>query len=279
MIPYTDFGGDGKYLHFLHANGYPPACYSPLIDFLKNHYHVRAMHLRPLWPGSNPKGIRDWHPLTDDFMLYLDNQNDRPVIAVGHSVGAIVALRAALRHPDYFQALILLDPVLFLPKFITLWNLIKAVGLVYKLHPLISGALKRRRKFEDLEKLFNSYRRKQIFRFFSDASLWAYIHGILKPSAGQNFELAYSPEWEAQIYDSGVWKDMDIWRGLPSLSVPTLIIRGAETDTFMPAVAQRVKSIRPATRIIAIEKSTHLLPLEKPQETSQAILDFLKEIL
>ena len=26
-IPYIDFGGAGRPLHFLHANGYPPACY------------------------------------------------------------------------------------------------------------------------------------------------------------------------------------------------------------------------------------------------------------
>jgi pimeloyl-ACP methyl ester carboxylesterase len=279
MIPYTDFGGDGKNLHFLHANGYPPACYLPLIELLKSQYHVSAMHLRALWPNSDPKEIRDWRPLADDFMLYLDQQADGRSIAIGHSVGAIIALRAALRRPDYFKALILMDPVLFLPNFIALWNLAKVLGLGYKLHPLINNALKRRRKFDDLGKLFAAYRRKQIFRYFSDNSLWAYIHGMVKPSGAQEFELVYSPEWEAQIYDSGIWKDMDIWRGLPDLKIPILIIRGAETDTFAQATANRFKRIRPTTEIITIEKSTHLVPLEKPQETYQTIHAFLKEIV
>lgn len=278
MIPYTDFGGEGKDIHFLHANGYPPACYLPLIDLLKNHYHANAMHLRPLWPNSNPKEIRAWHPLTDDFMLYLDSFANGPFIAIGHSVGAIVALRAAIRQPKRFRALVLIDPVLFSPRLIAVWNLTKALGLGYKLHPLISGALKRRRKFDNLDNLFTSYRRKQIFRYFSDTSLWAYILGIVKQSTDQGFDLAYSPEWEAQIYYSGVWKDMDIWWGIPSLNVPTLIIRGAETDTFMPPVAHKIEKIRPDIRIISIDKSTHLVPLEKPQETYQTIHDFLEEI-
>jgi len=279
MIPNTDFGGAGPNLHFLHANGYPPACYLPLIDLLRNQHHVSSMHLRPLWPHSEPKEIRTWRPLSDDFIQYLDEQKINQLIAAGHSMGANISLQTALRQPERFRALILIDPVLFLPHFIATYNLVKALGLSYKLHPLIRGALKRRRRFDDLETLFNSYRRKNIFRYFSDNSLRAYVNGIVKPAAGGGFELAYSPEWEAHIYHTGIWRDMDLWRGLPSLKVPTLIIRGAETDTFLPAAVQRVMRTRPATTLVSLEKATHLVALEKPQETYQTIRDFLKEHL
>jgi len=279
MIPYTEFGGDGPNLHFLHANGYPPECYYPLIELLKCHYHVSSMYLRPLWPRSNPKEIGAWQPLTDDFLLFLDEQKISPIISVGHSLGAIVSLRAALRRPDHFRALILIDPVLFPPRFIATYNLMKVLGLAYKLHPLISGALKRRRTFLDLEKLIISYRRKRIFRYFSDEALRYYVNGIVKPIAGKGFELVYSPEWEARIYYTGVWRDMDLWWGLPSLKIPTLIIRGAETDTFLAPIAHRVKRTRPDISIVSLEKSTHLVPLEKPLETFETIRDFLKENL
>jgi len=72
---------------------------------------------------------------------------------------------------------------------------------------------------------------------------------------------------------------MELWRRLPTLKVPTLIIRGTETDTFMLPAAQRVKHLRPETNLVTIEKSTHLVPLERPQETYQTIQDFLKEII
>ena len=158
MIPFTDFGGQGLNLHFMHANGYPPACYLPLIDLLKNQYHISAMDLRPLWPRSQPRGIGDWHPLTEDFQLFLDEQQISPVIGVGHSMGGIITLRTALRQPNLFRALVLIDPVLFPPRFIATYRLLKTLGLAYKLSPLINGALKRRRQFDDLEKLFRSYR-------------------------------------------------------------------------------------------------------------------------
>jgi pimeloyl-ACP methyl ester carboxylesterase len=279
MIPFTDFGGVGPQLHFLHANGYPPACYLPLLTLLRQHYSISSMHLRPLWPGSKPNEIGSWNPLTDDLRLFLDENKLIPVIGAGHSIGAIVTLRTALRNPNYFRALILIDPVLFSPQFIATWNLVKTLGLETRLHPLISSTLKRRNKFDDLEQLFTSYRNKKIFRYFSDDALRNYISGIVKENQNGGFELAYSPEWEARIYYTGVWRDMDLWWGLPNLKVPTIIIRGAETDTFLKKTANHVQHIRPSTKIVTIEKSTHLVPLEQPQETNQFIQEFLKEVL
>ena len=279
MIPFTDFGGKGSSLHFLHANGYPPKCYQPLLDMLANQHHVTGMHLRPLWPDSRPKEIGAWQPLSDDYLLFQDEQQDNPVIAVGHSVGANVLLRAALRRPEKFKSLILIDPVLFPPRFIAIYNLIKAVGLAYKFHPLISGALKRRKQFENTDKLYTSYRHKRIFCYFSDESLKAYVKGITRPAKTGGFELVYSPEWEARIYYTGVWRDMDIWWGLPSLKVPTLIIRGVESDTFLQPTAQRIKRICPQITIVTLDKATHLVALEKPQETFTTIQSFLKETL
>ena len=79
------------------------------------------------------------------------------------------------------------------------------------------------------------------------------------------YELVYSPEWEARIYLTGL-HDFDIWRDLPKLEVPTLFIRGAETDTFLENAAKLVKRKQPKARVETLDKSTHLLPLERPQE-------------
>lgn len=278
MIPFTDFGGNGPQLHFLHANGYPPACYQPLMELFAAQYHVSAMHLRPLWPMSRPTEIGAWHPLSDDLLLFLREQGYGPVIGVGHSIGAIVSLRAALREPELFSALVLIDPVIFPPRFIAAFNLMKALGLAYRLHPLIIGALKRRRNFDNLETLYKGYRRRHIFRYFSDENLRTYVNGISRLRAEGGYELAYSPEWEARIYYTGIWRDMDLWWNLPKLKIPTLIIRGAETDTFLAPTAHRVKKVRPATKIVTLEKSTHLVPLEKPRETFETITAFLASL-
>lgn len=272
-----EFGGEGLPLHFLHANGYPPECYKPLFELLKTEYRVFGMYLRPLWDGSKPQDIRTWHPLSDDLLRFLAEHEAGSVIGVGHSVGAVVTLRAALREPGRFRALVLIDPVLFVPARLAAWSIIRTLGLGERLHPLIRFAQKRRRAFDDLETVFRGYRTRPIFRYLSDESLRAYIAGITKPSANGRHELAYSPEWEAQIYRTGL-HDFDIWRSLPKLKTPTLILRGAETDTFLENAARLVKKKQPKVRVETLENSTHLLPLERPKEVFDIMQSFLKSL-
>ena len=278
-VPYFTLGDCGLPLHFLHANGYPPECYRPLITRLSEHFHVLSMRQRPLWPDSRPEEITDWHPLTDDFLRFLDEQQTGASIAVGHSLGGIVALRAALRQPERFRALVLIDPVLFPPGVITFMRLIRALGLSYRLHPFALGALSRRRVFENRARLSKGYRRKSIFRHFSDSNLETYVEGLTRPRQDGKYELVYNPDWEARIYVTGIWHDMDLWRGLPGLNIPLLIIRGLETNTFWVSTKRRVLRKVPAAQVMTIPQASHLVPLEQPDEVYQAIQDFLQENL
>lgn len=275
-IPSREFGGEGGPLLFLHANGYPPACYQPLIDLWKTRRRVSAMLLRPLWESARLEDLPNWHPLSGDLLRFLSSRGE-PVVAAGHSLGGIVALRAALRAPEKFRALILLDPVLFIPPYLFLWGMIRALRLEYRLHPLVQGALKRRRVFDDLDTVFRGYRSRKVFRYFDDESLRAYIEGIVRPKDGGGYELLYPPEWEARIYATSL-QDFDIWRGLPKLGVPTLILRGAETDTFLESAARLTVRKNPNIKIQTLEKTTHLLPLEKPREVFESAEDFLQTV-
>ena len=285
-----DLGGNGPPLHFLHANGYPPDCYRSLFNRLQTHYHVFGMLLRPLWQDSNPDEIRNWKPFSEDLLRFLTpptpdfdtseemvhSTQPAPVIGVGHSIGAIVTLRAALRDPSKFRALVLLDPVLYVPSYLLGWNFFRLIGLIHKVHPKIAGALKRRRTFDNLETLFQRYRIRDVFKYMSDEDLRYYIQGITRKKE-QGYELVYSPEWESRIYYTGLI-DFDIWRDLPKLQVPPLFLRGGETDTFLEKAANLVKRKQPKAQVETLEKSTHLLPLERPKEVFEIMQSFLGKL-
>jgi len=277
-IPSQDFGGDGLNLLFLHANGYPPACYRPLLARLAKSTHVTAMLQRPLWEDSHPEGFHDWTLLSEDLLRFLDeNESDAPITVLGHSMGGIAALRAALRQPQKFQRLILIDPVLLPPSYIALWKISLTFNFAHRLHPHITSTLYRRREFEDLDLLFERYRHRPAFKYLDDDALRAYIEGITSPKENGGYQLIYSPEWESRIYYASIWNDMEIWRALPKLKVPTLIIRGAETDTFWKSTAHKVKRLNPSIRIETIERATHLVALEHPQKILELIQNFLTD--
>lgn len=277
-IPYFDLGGDGEPLHFLHANGYPPGCYQPLFELLQKHYHVFGMKLRPLWGDAKVDELETWHPLSDDLLRFIADRETKPNIGVGHSIGAVVTLRAALRDPEKFRALVLIDPVLFPPGFMLMWHTFRILGLGERFHPLIKGAKKRRSVFDNLETVYRGYRSRKIFRYMSDENLMVYIEGITQPKPGGGFELVFPPEWEAQIYRTGM-HDFDILRDLPKLEMPVLFIRGRETDTFLARTADQIKRKQPKARVETLERSTHLLPLERPKEVFDIMQSFLKEVL
>ena len=277
LIPFFEHNDSGLPVHFLHANGYPPECYKPFLELLQTEYHVFGMLLRPLWEGSKPQDVHSWHIFSDDLLRFLSEYKSDPVIGVGHSIGATVTLRAALRDPGKFRALVLIEPVLFPRGRMISWNFVRALGLGNRIHPSIPGALKRRRTFDDLDLVFRGYRNRDVFRYMSDERLRTYIEGITRKT-DQGYELVFSPEWEARIYHTGL-RDFDIWRDLSKLQVPSLFIRAAETDTFWAEAANLIKRKQPKARIETFEKSTHLLPLERPKEVLDIMQSFLKEFI
>ncbi len=278
-IPFITFGDSGLPLHFYHANGYPPQAYTPLLKNLGTHYRVHAMEARPLWPGASHAVLTDWRPLAGDLLEFLQWQcGNQAVIGVGHSVGANATLRAALYQPERFRALVLLDPVLFPPWVSVLWNLVYMARLGYRVHPLARGAMRRRRTFESREAMFDNYRRKAVFQGMDDQALWAYVDSLAEPdNRNGGVRLRYSPEWEARIYVTSVRADLEIWRGLSSLRLPILVIRGENTDTFLENTARLFQRKVPHAHITTLPDSTHLLPLERPTEVARLMRAFIRQ--
>ena len=275
-LPYVDFGGEGPPAHFAHANGYPPLAYRQLLLRLATSHRVIAMQMRPLWPGAEPCSISSWRPLADDLALFLDQQNLTRLVGWGHSMGATTTLRLALRQPERFQSLVLIDPVFFQPYMTFIWDLIYRLGLAYRVHPLVKGALKRRDHFESHAAMYANYRQKAVFKRMSDTALLDYVEALGCPRPDGTIELCYPASWEARIYVTGLRADLELWRELPKLNVPLLIFRGAETDTFRESTARRVQHCLPSAQIHTIPEATHLVALEKPEEILAIAKDFLR---
>ena len=275
-LPFEDFGGAGPLLHFAHANGYPPRAYTPLLTALAERFHVLAMAARPLWPASDsdltPADLRNWTPLADDLERFLTERSAAGIVGVGHSLGAVSTLEVARRQPALFRALVLIDPVIFRQRYLWAWEVIKGLGLADRLHPLIPGALRRRRVFASADEMYTRYRRVPVFSRLSADSLRAYVDALARPRPDGQVELAYPPEWEAAIYRHG---PPNVWAALPALQLPLLVVSGADSDTFQPAVARRLQQRLPQARLVSVPGTGHLVPLENPAAVAQAVLDFL----
>jgi len=262
-------------IHFAHANGYPAGAYRELLELLSSNYHVLAMETRPLWQDYSPKALTDWNQLSGDLRQFLDEHKLKQIIGCGHSMGATISLRLALQHPEYFNALVLIDPVLFPPIASILWNILCKLGLETQIHPLFKSTLRRRKKFSDRQTMFDNYRTKTIFRDIPDPVLWDYVNSIAQDAPDGTIRLSYSPEWESLIYTTGIKADIPLWKMMSGLQIPCMIIRADNSNTFWKITAKKIKRRAPNVIIQSIPNTSHLVPLEQPKLIFEKINQFL----
>jgi len=274
QIPFLDFGGNGPILHFAHPNAYPPECFRQFLAPLTEQYHVFAVVQRPLWTDQKPEELADWRVLVDDLICLFEQQGWQNVIGVGHSLGAAVTMLTAVRRPEFFSKLALLDPVFLGP------SLLQAAAQIPDAatqNPYVQGALKRRNRWADKQAAFTHYRRKHVFSRWSDATLWDYVNNAIGPDGSGNVTLRYKREWEARFYSLLLQQGGAVWQALPDVSQPTLAVRATETDTLFPEGWQLWQELQPGATFIEAPNVSHMLIMERPLAMAQLVLDWLAD--
>jgi len=269
-----EFSGDGPPMHIALANGFPPQVYTPLLEPFTSEYRVMSFPPRPMWTNPPaPTTLATWEVAADDLLAAFDAHNVTDVIALGHSLGGVVTMLAAVKQPERFKGIVLLDPTIFPPHALrTLW-LMRTVGLEGRF-PLVQRALQRRAHFADEQEAFDYWRPKKLFKTWPDEQLWRYVDGLTQPDGNGGLELAWSPAWEARVYAS-VYTNS--WRKVAQLDnlLPVLTLRGTATNTFLEPAAQTMRQRVPSMTYAELEGQGHLFPMEAPDETRAVIQAWL----
>lgn len=273
-LPLDDWGGTGPVLHLAHANGFPPGSYRKLIESLKPRYRVFTLRSRCLVPGTRPAELRTWHELAEDLAQALRARGLREVVGVGHSVGGVATLLASVKEPGLFRAVVAMDPVLLTGARLAALQVLKLFGLMSRVPPA-SLARRRRESWASREEAATSYRQKALFHRFDPACFQDYLSHGLTEAPGGGLRLSIPRDWEARIFET---VPHDAWQRLRHVTVPALVMRGSETDTFTSAALERVRRTLPRVRAEELPGTTHLFPLEQPEECGRRILAFLDAV-
>lgn len=257
-----------------YANGFLPQTYARALQPLFVRYHVMAAHLRPMWQPAPAVGtLRDWHTFGDDLLRQLDALKQDRVIAIGHSVGAIATAYAAIKEPERFLGVALIDPTMLPVAALNGIRLIRLLGREARI-PLVQQALRRGHHWPDVESAYHYFRGKRLFTRWSDDQVRAYSESMTAPDSDGTaaVHLIYPPEWEAHIYKT---LPTDVWTIPARLQVPTLVLRGELTDIFTERNARRFARLQPRAQITLIPAAGHLIPQEQPEAVGRALLTFV----
>ncbi len=272
---YIDWGGSGPLTHIAHATGFCARVYTPLAQRLRTHLQVVGMddrgHGRTTAP-ADPKRLKSWHVFANDLESLIEHLGG-PVVLMGHSRGGVASLMLAVRRPDLARALVLIDPTI-LPLSWAWWTYpIKKLGLA-RYVPIAAHAARRRNGWQSKEAILEAYKGKGIFKNWTDGFLEGYVADGTQVTDEGKVRLTCDPSWESRCFATFCHY---AWGYVRRLCVPTLVLYGRESDTFLPAAIKRFQHLAPKTTFIGYEKTSHFVPMERPDETTRDITDFLRD--
>jgi len=272
---YIDWGGSGPLAHLAHATGFCAGVYTPFARRLTAFLHVLGMDDRGHGRSTaeaDPRKISNWDIFADDLGSFFEYLGP-PVIAMGHSRGATASLLLAVRRPELVRALVLIDPTILPFSWMWWWYLAKKTGLASRV-PIVSTAARRRNRWPDHDSLLTAYRKKKVFATWQDEFLQAYVADGSRLEPDGTVKLCCEPAWESRCF---AVCPHDIWRHVPRLKQPTLVLYGAESDTFLAAAVRRFQAAVPHAVLKGFEKTGHFVPMQRPNECAQAIAAFLRQ--
>ena len=250
-----------RQIFFVHANGFPSATYGKLFNALTPDFNVAHLPQHghdPRFPVGN-----NWHSLVDELIFHLQQQAG-PVLGVGHSLGGILHLHAAIRCPHLYSGVVMLDSPVLTRTDQWVIRAAKRFGLIDRLTPA-GRTLGRRHEFADRDTARAYFAGKSLFRSFDPDCLEAYLEHGLYP-VGEHLCLRFDPDTE-----------IDIYRSLPHtspgrashLQVPLTMVRGRDSRVVMSHHARAVARM-PNGEALSVPGG-HMFPLEQPQDTASLL--------
>ena len=178
-------------------------------------------------------------------------------VLVGYSLGGRLALRAALRSPDSFTAVVLVGSTAGIEEVPLRRARAEADE---RLASWIEAA--------SMEDVVSVWERQPLFADQSDALVDAQRPGRL---AQDQRSLALLLRTAGQ----GVLEP--VWHELSQLDLPVLAIAGARDDGYTRA-AKRIASTAPRGRAAIVEEAGHAAHLQRPDEVARLLTDFLDNL-
>lgn len=269
QIPQVDFGGEGTQMHMAHANGFHPMMYNDLLSDFKESHKINGILFKPYWSGSDPRKLKSWQEFADELITYFDQRGFRNIIGIGHSMGAIVSVLAQAKRPDLFSKLILMEPVVLLPRFYLFQYL--PLSLRQSLIPVAKIAKKRKDSWSSKEAAYEQLKPKRVFKDIPDEVFRTYIEYGTQENDKGGVSLSYSKAWEAQVYST----TNSPWKALEDLKIPTTIIRGTQSNVLPNGTWELLNSRLGHINFSEIEDGGHLVPFEQKAKITKVILDFI----
>jgi len=205
--------------------------------------------------GQSPNDPHfDYSVLVEDLNAFITERQLNEVRLLGHSLGGKVAMRYALTFPQRVKKLIIID---IAPK--------------PYVRPYFKSFLEQLLKM-DLHGLTS---RAQADRMLARTIKAPYVRRFLLKNLSRNSDLTF--EWKINL--QALYENMETILTWPEsgrrFNKPTLFIRGGRSDYISDPDMNRIKQNFPAAQLQTIDRASHWVHSDAPDELYAALQEFL----
>ncbi|GIW13792.1 MAG: hypothetical protein KatS3mg062_1231 [Tepidiforma sp.] len=184
-------------------------------------------------------------------------------VLVGHSMGGLNAVSYVNRYPGHVTALVLVDVgpesskegvdnIIRFTRGPDELDFEEFVQMAHRFNP--------RRTLENIRERM----RHRLKPTESGKWTWKFDRRFREPDSGLTVGWRLSSD--------------ELWQLFRNITVPTLLVRGAESDVLSAEVAERVAQEMPAARLVTIPGAGHSVPGDNPDAFTEAVASFLAEV-
>ncbi len=244
--------GRGPVVLLLHGVGLSHAVWNDVVPGLLGEFRVIAPDLRGHGQSPNPPGSHfSFAELEGDVLRLLDAKQVDRAYVVGHSGGALLALRLALDHPERVRGLVMIS------------------GSAYTDSHTRSIA---RRWTETYEKDGpDAFALRLLKDLYYPDWIEAHLDFADQVRASvKHFDLGPATRWSLAM------EKFDEKARVPGLKMPTLIVQAMDDQVVDASHGRILRQSIPGAQIRILPETGHMVPLERPKETLEALVTFAR---
>ena len=254
VINYAEGPDNGPPLLLLHGAGSIWQDWEAVILRFSKGTHLYAPDLRGCGRSGHVQRNYRYLDFAEDIGEFIRLRIRSPVTIIGHSLGAMVAIKVAVDVPQFVAGLILEDPPLYMDEYMENW-------ILYPVFPLSLKLARSGLSEKEMRKVF--------------AEQLDYDEAEAQKMSRSTVRI--DPDLIAQMMDKSVWDGFDTDRLLKRLSCPALLLHGEASlgSALRDEDIKRAARYIPEKRIAKIKGAGHGLHFTHADEFNSIVSEFI----
>lgn len=243
--------GSGPTIVLLHGIGLAgDTCWGPLLPLLADRHRVITPDLAGHGGSDRPVGPFTIDGLADDVAELVRARDADPAAAVGLSMGGMVTLALAQRHPEIVSAAVVINSATRVPDEYT-------AALTDRAERTRAGGM-------------TAVVDETIARWFTPE--FCDHHPVTVAETRRQF-LAADPDVHADAWQALIGLDLE--GGLPAVKQPVLAVTGSRDLSVPPEIGARLAELVGDGHHVHLDGASHMSLIEDPVALADTILTFL----